>query len=73
MRWGLGDTRPGQSSRFVSSDAEEPANYDVFKFFQRAIIIIQYMSDKKYRFLELESNLEYLVQSSSFYRCKLWS
>lgn len=73
MRWRPGDTWPSQCSRFVSSDAEEPVNYDVFKFFQCAIIIIKYISDKKYRFLDLESNLEYLAQSSSFYRCKLWS
>ena len=66
MRWGPGDTWPSQSSRFVSSDAEEPVNYDAFKFFQCAIIIIQYKSDKKYRCLELESNLEYLVNLPHF-------
>ena len=74
--WGL--LAEYQSSGFVSFNLlqeKKTVNFDVFKFFQGAIMIIQYMrvSNEKHRLLELEGILECLVQSPLLERHKLWS
>ena len=79
MTWKLGDS--WQSIRvqdlflLIYCRKKKTVNFDVFKFFQGAIMIIQYMrvSNEKHRLLELEGILECLVQSPLLERHKLWS